>query len=176
MAAGPGAEGAGVWRPHRDRFTPSSTPWGKGWIISFINQSPVVLDNSAKDQATKNIFVTNMGDRRKLKAWFSTPPVLSFLLSILLFVVTPLYPFFCLFSLQASLLPCDSPSFTLSLCCHLSSLVFSENRCQMRKLLDVQLLRRFWLGIAQAGRFLKSCVTRGVLSRGFELALKCSRI
>lgn len=117
-----------------------------------------------------------MGDRRKLKAWFSTPPVLSFLLSILLFVVTPPCPSFCLFSLQASLLPCDSPSFTPSLCCRLSSLVFSENRCQMRKLLDVQLLRRFWLGIAQAGRFHKCCVTRGVLSRVFELALECSRI
>lgn len=86
-------------------------------------------------------------------------------LSLLLFVQPPSIP-----------PPCDSPSFIPSLCCRLSSLVFSENRCQMRKLLDVQLLRRFWLGIAQAGRFHKCCVTRGVLSRVFELALECSRI
>ena len=36
---------------------------------------------------------------------------------------------------------------------HLSSLVFAEDRCQMRKLF-VQLLRKSWPGIAQAGGFM----------------------
>jgi len=92
----------------------------------------------------------------------------------------PIPSFVCSASKHPSSSVTHLPSHSLILCCHLSSLVFSENRCQMRKLLDVQLLRRFWLGIAQAGGFHKCCVTRGVLPRGFELALelalKCSRI
>lgn len=133
-----GAKGVGIWGPHGEHFTPFQywplIPRGRGWIISFITQSPAVLDNSTKEQATQNIFVTNMG---KLRAWFSTPPVLSFLLSILLFVVTPSYPFFCLFSLQASLVLSDSPSFT-----HSGSLPPPKFSCVFRKQLsDEEALR-----------------------------------
>ena len=65
---------------------------------------------------------------------------------------------------------------------HLSSLVFAEDRCQMRKLFE-QLLKKSWPGIALAGGFmptaqklpvLHSLRSRAVflLSSCFELALE----
>lgn len=41
--------------------------------MSFVNLSPALLDNGMKKRATKNVFVTSMGDRRKLKVCKHAP-------------------------------------------------------------------------------------------------------
>lgn len=130
------------------------------WITGFVNRSPAVLHNSTKNRATKNIFFTNMGNGRKLKVCLSRCPHSLFSpfhsllgvtssFSFILFVLLPMAP-----SSSAMYLP----SHSLILCCHLSSLVFSKNRCQMRKLSDVQLLRKFWPGTCTGGGFIAHCL------------------
>lgn len=59
------------------------TAEGRGWVLSFVNLSPAALDNGMKKRATKHVFVTSTGDRRKLKVCKDAPPILLWLLCLL---------------------------------------------------------------------------------------------
>lgn len=131
-----------LWRTHHLKLQLLTTE-RKDWIISFVNQSPAVLDNTTKNRATKYVFVSDMGDGRKLKVW--CPPRPPFCLFS--------FSFICLLSPSALLCSASHtslllhiahlPSHSLTLGWHLDSPVFAENRCERRKLLAVQLLRNF---------------------------------
>lgn len=103
------------WRAHHLKLQLLTTE-RKDWIISFVNQSPAVavLDNTTKNRATKNVFVSDMGDGRKLKVW--CPPRPPFCLFTFSFIrlLSP-SALLCLFSFpHKPPPPYNSPSFTLS--------------------------------------------------------------
>lgn len=66
-------------------------------MVTWVTQPPAVLDNSVENRETKTIFVTKMGDRRKLKVCAQSPPPapipLSLLLILLRVVASDLVPF-----------------------------------------------------------------------------------
>lgn len=104
-----------LWRAHHLKLQ-LLTAQRKDWIISFVNQSPAVLDNTTKNRATENVFVSNMGDRRKLKVWCPPcPPFCLFSFSFFCLLSPPPSASFCLFSFPHKRPPpYSSPSFTLS--------------------------------------------------------------
>lgn len=122
-------------------------------MTGFAHQPPAVLNALIMNyRATKNVFVATVGDRRKLEVFTGAPN------SFHLFTLAPcclFHPYFVCSAASAS------PHFTFPRTLKFFAapqVLLCLNVCQRRKLLDVQLLRKFWLGLCTAGGFLPNCV------------------